>query len=439
MRAVAGMAALAAILVAAPAFAWEPSGDTWCDEDFPLTYCVNDPPGGVLPDGAFSDLVTASFEAWADAAPCAGLDPLSTGACDQSPGADAKIQAIFGDPFDVLDAGVFGLTVMHWDPDGGTCDPDEGHVGTRIVDAVIQLADDGPWVLDADIDAGQCDAGQTSAQAFFTHQLGHVLGLGHSCEQNEVCNDQDLVEATMFWSMQECDDHASSPNVDDIEGLNHLYGPHAEAVCDHEIVDDPDGGRFGIVPWTLRCHIVSNAPADITGVTWRWGDGAVSEGIDVAHEYTTEGNFSLTVTVDGVEACGAWTSTMAVRDILSCDVPRPEFSVERVDRLTYQLRNDTAILAFGCLENVQWDVFAAGGTEPIAQLPAWSPKFTFPEPGEYRIVLNLGGPAGTAAAELTMTAESRRGEGYGACSTAPAGLGAIAALACLLALRRRRR
>ena len=61
--------------------------------------------------------------------------------------------------------------------------------------------------------------------------------------------------------------------------------------------------------------------------------------------------------------------------------------------------------------------------------------FEFPEAGTYRVVLNLGGPGGTAAEELSIDVADN---GTGSCSTAP-GFGLVgAAIGLGLALSRRR-
>jgi hypothetical protein len=58
----------------------------------------------------------------------------------------------------------------------------------------------------------------------------------------------------------------------------------------------------------------------------------------------------------------------------------------------------------------------------------------------YRVVLNVGGPAGTGAAALAIDARNLRGEGYGSCSNLAFGAGGLAAAAiAALATRRRRR
>jgi MYXO-CTERM domain-containing protein len=434
------VAAAPLLLVSSSAFAWKHTGFAWCDDgELPIPYYVGDYVEDSLPEGATLTILADSYAAWPAAAPCAGVGGTFMGMCDNTPFIlDYQNRDTFDDPADELDAGVLGLTQSR--TQGDICFVENGQVYYHLSDTDIQFNNDIDWALDSEIDGGQCN-GETSLQAVATHEIGHSLGLDHSCEQNEVCTDQDLAEATMFWSTGACDDHGSTPNDDDKESINHLYGPHADVVCNHELdPNDPDTLAFGIVPWTIRCSINSNNRPQITDVTWQWGDGETTLGLDVEHTYTTEGNFTVQVLVDGEsDSCGAWASTTRkVGYVRSCDVPKPEFTASHVNGLEYEFRNDTNVSTYGCIFNIEWDVFEAGGTEPIAELSAWEPKFTFPDAGDYHIVLNVGGPAGTGAADITMTAENTRGEGYGSCSTAPADLGAVALLVGLLALRRRR-
>jgi hypothetical protein len=119
-------------------------------------------------------------------------------------------------------------------------------------------------------------------------------------------------------------------------------------------------------------------------------------------------------------------------------VPEPEFTIEHVDGLTYALRNESDVSVYGCIYEIQWDVFQ--GDTIISSLNAWEPQITFPSEGDFKIVLNLGGPAGTGAAALTVTAEDYAGEGYGcnAVGGAVGGLGWLVGVGLVVARARRR-
>ena len=121
----------------------------------------------------------------------------------------------------------------------------------------------------------------------------------------------------------------------------------------------------------------------------------------------------------------------------TCGVPEAAFTYEHVDGLQYKLLNETDVSVYGCIFEIQWDIFAPDGSLE-ASVAAWEPLYTFQDEGEYRVVLNVGGPAGTGAAELMVDVQNYRGEGYG-CSTGGLGAGAFGLLALPLVLGFRRR
>ena len=92
---------------------------------------------------------------------------------------------------------------------------------------------------------------------------------------------------------------------------------------------------------------------------------------------------------------------------------------------------DTSV--YGCIDKVSWDIF--DGAEKIRSISAWSPKIEFPEEKEYRIVLNLGGPGGLTAEELTLTVQ----ESSGCSNLMGNGMGVLAIGLTTLGLAIRRR
>jgi hypothetical protein len=88
-----------------------------------------------------------------------------------------------------------------------------------------------------------------------------------------------------------------------------------------------------------------------------------------------------------------------------------------------------------------WEVYKGGSVsgEPVQTLSAWSPKIEFTEEGTYTVVLNVGGPGGISAGELTIEVEDKRGDVSRGCSAVPATAGLLGIFIGLGAAVRRRR
>ena len=97
------------------------------------------------------------------------------------------------------------------------------------------------------------------------------------------------------------------------------------------------------------------------------------------------------------------------------------FTYEPVEDTIYQMVNQVDTSVYGCIERIQWDVYKAGSDTLVKSVSAWSPKIDFPEPGKYRVVLNVGAPGDLFSAdELVIDVEE-----VGGCSTAPASGGLV--------------
>ncbi|MFT7519648.1 MAG: V8-like Glu-specific endopeptidase/PKD repeat protein [Kiritimatiellia bacterium] len=195
--------------------------------------------------------------------------------------------------------------------------------------------------------------------------------------------------------------------------------------CSREQDPDADTSRaVGVVDFDLKCNVTYHEMENITGATWNWGDGESSEGIDVEHLYTKVGNHTMRVCIDGeviddeTEESTPWQHCITRPGyVLACGIPDVEFSLEQLDGLNWQFLNQTDLSTFGCIQNIQWEVFHKGDAEPFDTFQSWEPEYTFPEKGEYTIVLNVGGMGGTAAATIDVEVKRTGGTDTRACDT----------------------
>jgi len=437
----AGAALPLALLAPTDALAWRHTRQVWAPEDLPVQYTISDYAEDSVPAGFPVQAVQDGYANWL-AAECADIPTEFIGTSpDNTPYIyNFENHHSFDDPGDDLAPGVLAATLTLPPVGAGqVAFVFEGQSYYRALDSDIVFNNDVDFTTDEAINEGGC-ADEYSMIAIATHEIGHQLGLGHSCEDGELCNDPDLLEATMYWSVPECNASTSSIAPDDIEGLTILYGPYATFDCSNELdPGNPDTIAVGNIPFELKCAMRTQYGAEITGATWYWGDGATSTDVPLAaHTYEESGNFTVRACFEGTnDTCGDWTfCTRREGYVRACGEPDVDFTVEHVDGRTYQLLNQTDISVYGCIFAVQWDIFRGNTLE--TSIEAWEPEYTFDEDGEYTIVLNVGGPAGTSAQELTFDVKNRRGEGYACNTTGPVGLGGAWLLLVLFGIRRRR-
>lgn len=406
-----------AILVGAfapgTAHAWKHTGHFWPYETHPVPYWIVERPLDGLPgDGYLTDVMVGGYADWSNTAECADFraqhiesfnteDDPDLESYGASP-ADGENWVVFDDPGNrIAEPGTLAITATISRPGGPFIQGKRYRVAT---DSDIIFNDGHRWISDEDIEAGNC-TGQTSIQAVATHEIGHLIGLDHSCEREDICLDPVLRNATMYWSAGPCT--PNTVNRDDIESINALYGPNASFACSHELTPgSPNTIAFGNVPMELKCALRSDNPEEVVAATWNWGDGTVTNDINGTHTYEEAGNYTIRVCFEGErDTCGAWEYCFR-RDayVRVCDVPEPAFSYEPTGGLSYKFLNETDIRVYGCIFDIQWDIYEGDSAtgEPIATRAAWEPEYTFDSPGTYTAVMHLGGPAGTGAAELTF-------------------------------------
>ncbi len=442
LRGSLSLAVLAGVFASPSALAWEHLGHVWLPEDMPLEYYVADEEACALTTVPPEYCTPAMQEAWGiwEDIPCVEYTTLYAGVCDNigyEPGNGLNYIA-FDDPYDELEAGAIAAALSV--DDRTLAFVLEGTAYLHAYDSDIVFNDNVLLDTRENIREGRCNGGFDMV-SIGVHEMGHTLGLGHSCEENDLCTDPKLKNAMMYWTGAPCNNF--DPVEDDIEGTTALYGPYASFVCSHTVSEDL---AIGIVPFELKCVITAEDVTEITSAYWRFGDGGTSDQVAASHVYEEPGNYTVQVTVNGDrEDCGeeGWEyNYRRVGYVRACGLPEPEFTFEPVEGLTYQMLNESNVSVYGCIQDIQWEVYKGGSANgnPITELTAkaWEPRLTFPEAGEYTVVMNLGGPAGTSAAQLTIDVKSARSSG--GCDTAGAGaLGAAGALAGLLVVARRRR
>jgi uncharacterized protein (TIGR03382 family) len=215
-------------------------------------------------------------------------------------------------------------------------------------------------------------------------------------------------------------------------------GSPASFACSRELEpENPNTVAIGVVPFDLKCELNYSFPEEVTKVEWVWGDGTTSEGSRVEHIYETSGNFNVRMcaTLDRDEGLSRQCVSRNGY-VRACDIPAAEFSVEQVEGLQWRLVNLTDVSTYGCISNIQWDIYDSTGAL-VNSVQSWEPVVAFPKSGTYEIVLNVGGLAGTGAASLT--ADIRRGGAGCDAASGPASLGALGLLLGLAAAGRRRR
>lgn len=462
LHTVVGVALGLGLLGSSQALAWEHTKQVWLPEDMPIRWYSSDDEGEntisncetsngtagcceeSVPSGYCIQAAQEGFDNWHDAK-CADFSHEYAGQCDNTGYLeDYQNHFTFNDPDDELDLGVIGETLTRTQGDAFILD---GETYRHSYDSDIQMNDNVVFDTSQNIHDGACNGG-FNMEEIYTHEIGHLMGMDHSCEDPKKgggpCTDPELLDATMFWNGGPCDIDAEDPNGDDIQGFTALYGPFASFSCSHQVSEDL---VIGVVPFDLNCVLVSDYLSEVTSADWNFGDGGVASALTASHTYEVPGNYTVQMTVHGErEACGpdGWTNDFRkVGYVRACGAPVPEFEVTHVDGLKYKMLNDSDVSVFGCISAIEWQVFAGDSVSGDPILPpvrAWEPVIEFPDAGTYTVIMNLGGIGGTTAAKVTFDAKNTRGEGYGCDSTSGVGsLGLLAAAGALGLVTRRRR
>lgn len=457
-----------------PALAWKHTGFAWAPEndcsaldeegnaldpaDGRLRRCweMDDDHEDSLPEGYELEVIQASWDNWEGAAQCAAIANQYMGTSDmgERSTSDGVTGIYWEDPSDEIAVGVLGVTYSVGD---GTSVTWNNQRYLHLADTDIVFNDNVDFGTTADIDAGIC-ASETSIEAVATHEIGHSWGLDHSCEENESNCSELYTSATMNWSSGACDTHQVDPNSDDVTSITNIYGPTVSISGAHVGTTD----RTGPVPWEVSFTAAVGGDASVTVVSQHWifGDGEESDEINPTHTYMSVGQFSVTASVViESDVCDPQTvNSTALGYVVACNPPAFEegadgfFEMQPLEGLQWETINHTDVSTYGCVDTIVWEVYKGSTEADISDankvdfngtdvaggdsIGAWAPKITFPEAGDYVVVMNVGGPAGMEAGFLAVTAEDGS---KGGCSTAPGAAGSLIAGLAGLALVGRRR
>jgi uncharacterized protein (TIGR03382 family) len=444
------------LLLVSGAFAWEHTGWYWPSDQFPIGWYFDGEP---LEDSLPLDtdvqraIMQSAWDNWPEAAPCAGLSNEWLGDIDveSRDGDDLRTTFHWEDELDEQDAGT--LAVTYTTTNGRGTKTANGRVYFEVRDSDIVFNDNVDFGTTEDISSGVCN-GESPVESVATHEIGHLHGLAHSCEDGDPCSDQDLLEATMYWTATPCDLSGNDPNVDDITSINAIYGVYGSF--------EATTPRSGAAPFDVTFQVTSDA--EVASVSWEFGDGSpVEESVPptadtITHTYDHSGSFSVAADIvlnDPI--CGTTTYPQTeIGYVLACTAPVPEkgadgfFQIEPTAGLRWQVINRTDMGTYGCVDTIQWEIYEGSKVDPAKMVDfngdgkgdpigAFAPIIQFPSEGTYTVLMNVGGPGGLSAGSLTIdVVELGDGSSATGCGTSAPISAAAAALAGLVAVRRRR-
>jgi MYXO-CTERM domain-containing protein len=442
------MSLLAFLTLSNAAHAWSHTQNVWPRSSLPLTWYLS---SATVDDTIEMDVaavdIQSSFDNWTIQAPCA---EVSATKAEQDANITASFKKdnrsamTFEDPSDELDSGVLAATLCQPTADSAFSFQGKNYFYTYECD--IAYNETTPWISTDRFEAGMC-GGEYLLEAVSTHEIGHLWGLGHSCNDpnddgtkgDVPCDNPEVQNASMFWTANPCDAHQMELTSDDVEGLYALYGPY----CSFEATASSE--RSGGAP--LEVCFSSDCSESPGSVEWNFGDGNTSAEASPCHTYEEKGQYSVVLTSngDGEGECGAWQDVQRARSyVVVCGLPEPAegfeglFSYAHDEEFVYQLINQVDTSVYGCIESIQWDVYEGDNVdEPTQTLAAWSPKVDLGGEGKYRVVLTVEGPGGQYAEEIFIDTGEVKG---GSCSTTSQGASFAGLMvgAAALFLRRRR-
>lgn len=133
--------------------------------------------------------VAAALDGWGALAACAELSNEGRGACDTA--GDVDLAVLWADPDDELPEGVLVATFYALD-------------GAIVTGAWLVINDGVVFSTDEGVAGGNCME-EWNLDLLLRHEIGHFLGLGHTCDEAEACTDAEARAAVMYWSDAPCE------------------------------------------------------------------------------------------------------------------------------------------------------------------------------------------------------------------------------------------